>query len=178
MVDAIRSGDKTISFRELRLAADTSRNYRQRRDTTKEARAVQQELAAKNYAKAARDAEAVLNIDFVDIETHFAAFLAYRELGDSKNSDLHKFIFTGLLNSIVQDGDGLTTETAHMVITVHEEYVVLHALGVGLPKSQALIHQGPHSFDKIVYVDPDSNQEKTIFFNVDIPIRHETETFK
>jgi len=50
--------------------------------------------------------------------------------------------------------------------------VVLHTLGVGLPKSQSLLKKNGHSYDEIKYEDPASKEEKTLYFNVDIPIKH------
>ncbi len=178
MVEHVIQGDHTVNFRDLRLAADASKGYRKRPDSSSLSKRIGTELTGKDYAKAAKDAEALLATDFVNIEAHYSAFLSYHALGNTEKAEFHKFVFTGLLQSILQDGDGKTPETAHTVITVDEEYVVLHSLGVGLPKSQSLLHQGGHSYDKLVYVDPDSNQEKTVFFNIDIVWARETELFK
>jgi hypothetical protein len=59
-----------------------------------------------------------------------------------------------------------------MVVDVHEEYVVLRVMGVGLPKSQSNAHKNGHAYDAIVYVDPQTKEQKTIYFNVDIPAKH------
>ena len=69
-------------------------------------------------------------------------------------------------------GDGKTPLTAYQVINVHEEYVLLRFLHIGLPKSQSYLHQDGHAYDVITFEDPDSKEEKKMYFNVDIPAKH------
>jgi hypothetical protein len=76
------------------------------------------------------------------------------------------------LKSIADSGDGKTPETAFQVIEVHEEYILLHSLGVGVPESQSLLHKKGHSEDEIKYQDPASKQDVTIYFKLDIPAKH------
>ena len=50
-------------------------------------------------------------------------------IGDTINAKKHKTILTGLLNSIVKNGDGKTCKTAWPVIQVSEEGFILQMLG-------------------------------------------------
>lgn len=129
-------------------------------------------LKEKNYQDALKNADVVLKADYADIDTHYVEYLAYNELKNGDLSNIHGFIFHGLLKSITDSGDGKSPDTAFQVIEVHEEYVLLHALGIGLPKQQSLVQSKGHSFDKITFDDPQSGEEKAIYFNVDIPMKH------
>ena len=167
-----KTGDQTVDFRRLRLAYSDSADYENAPDTDSQTKAMWSELRDKNYDGAIKSAEVVLNADYADMDAHYVEYVAYRELKSSDLSNVHGFIFHGLLKSITDSGDGKSPDTAFQVIAVHEEYVLLHTVGVGLPKQQSLIQDKGHSFDKITFDDPQSGEEKAFYFNVDIPMKH------
>lgn len=129
-------------------------------------------LNSKDFTTAIKNADIVLASKYVDMDAHYVAYVAHRELKDTQQAEIHKFILQELLESITASGDGKTPETAFQVIEVHEEYVLLRFMGIGLPESQALLHKNGHSFDEIKFKDPASKQEVTMYFNVDIPTKH------
>jgi hypothetical protein len=172
LVERVKSGDKTVDFRELRLAFANSPGFDRGPDTDPQKKVMGAALFSKDFATAIKNADMVLASDYVDIDAHMAEFMAYRELQEADLAEFHKFVFEGLLKSIADSGDGKTPETAFQVIQVHEEYILLHSLGVGLPESQSLLRKNGHSYDEIKYQDPDSKKDVTIYFNVDIPIKH------
>jgi hypothetical protein len=171
LMERAKNGDQTVDFRRLRLAYADSDAYG-KADTDGQKEAMWAALNAKDFHAAIKNADAVLEGDYADMDAHFVKSAAYSELRQTDLSDIQKFIFRGLLKSITDSGDGKTPETALQVIQVHEEYVVLHSKGVGLPKSQSLVQSKDHSYDKIVFNDPDNGQETVLYFNVDIPIKH------
>jgi hypothetical protein len=57
-------------------------------------------------------------------------------------------------------------------ISLREEYVLLRFIGGGLPESQFLLHKNGHSYDEITFKDSASGEESTLYFKVDIPIKH------
>jgi len=172
LVGRIKSGDKTVDFRQMRLAYADSPDYSQRPDTTEKKKSMMEALRAKDFDGAVKNAEAVLGGDYVDMDAHFAEYIAFRELKDQEKADFHQFVLKGLLKSITDSGDGKSPQTAFQVIEVHEEYVLLHFMGIGLPKSQTLLHKDGHSYDEIKFDDPATKREVVLFFNVDIPIKH------
>jgi hypothetical protein len=143
-----------------------------RLDTSDQKKAMFAALRAGKFADALKASEVVLASNFVDMDAHVGQYIAHRELKETDAAELHHKIYLGLLKSITDSGDGKTPETAYQVIDVHEEYVLLHAMGVGLPKSQSLLKKNGHAFDEIKFVDPNTQKESTIYFNVDIPIKH------
>jgi len=172
LVERAKSGDQTVDFRRLRLAYADSADYENAPDTDPQNKAMWVALRNQNYDDAIKNADIVLKANYADIDAHYVEYIAYRELKNPDLSDIHGFIFRGLLKSITDSGDGKSPDTAFQVIEVHEEYVLLHAMGVGLPKQQSLLKDKGHSFDKISFDDPQSGEEKVIYFNVDIPAKH------
>ena len=172
LVERVKNGDKTVDFRVLRLEYMDSASYENGPDTDPQKKAMWAALHSKDFATVLKNADTVLTSDYVDLDAQFAEYVAHRELRETDLAEFHKFVFDGLLKSITDSGDGKTPETAMQVIEVHEEYVLLHYRGVGLPESQSLLHKNGHSYDEIKYQDPDSKQDVTIYFNVDIPVKH------
>jgi hypothetical protein len=171
LAERAKSGDQTVDFRQLRIAY-SEWAHAGAPDVDPQKKAMTAELNDKDYAKAIKDADAVLAADFVDMDAQFADYVAHRELKETEKADFHKSILQHLLHSITDGRDGKTPETAYQVIEVHEEYVILRFMGVGLPKQQSYLKKDGHSFDAIKFDDPQTKKEQTLYFNVDIPAKH------
>jgi hypothetical protein len=127
-------------------------------------------IAQKNYEEALKIAEGVLARNFVEINAHIVAEIAYRETGNAEKAEFHKYMVEGLLNSIKASNDGKSKEKAFEVISINEEYGLIRTLGVK-PIQQALVEDKGHSYDVITVVDPQTNQQSQIFFNIDKPFK-------
>ena len=68
----------------------------------------------------------------VDIDIHIAQAVALDELGREEESGHHLLWHKGLVDSILRSGDGRTPETAWVVISIAEEYSILHVFGMSL----------------------------------------------
>jgi hypothetical protein len=130
-----------------------------------------QALGAKGFPTALKDAEIVLARNYVNIDAHFVAFIANQEMGVPEKAKFHQAVFCGLIDSICDSGDGKSTEKAWVVIDVHEEYVVLRALGFR-PSEQSLVNKDGHSFDVTKVKSMNDRTEETFYFKVDIPFKH------
>jgi hypothetical protein len=172
LVERARTGDQTVDFRRLRLAYADSADYENAPDTDSQKKAMWVALNGKSYQEAIKNAETVLNANYADIDAQYVEYAAYHQLKNSDLSDVHGFIFHGLLKSITGSGNGKSPETAMQVIDVHEEYVVLRSMGVGLPKQQSLARTNGHAYDKITFDNPDDGKEMVLFFDVDITMKH------
>ena len=109
--------------------------------------------------------------EFVDMDAHFAEFIAYRELQDKPKADFHQAVFAALLRSITGNGDGKSTKTAYAVISVHEEYVVLRTMGLQ-PSKQSVVNENGHSYDRLETQSRETGATVVVYFNVDIPFKH------
>jgi hypothetical protein len=125
-------------------------------------------LGEKNYDKAIEIADKVLTKNYLDIDAHIVSALAYKEKHDAEHEKLHNFVAEGLCRSILASGDGQTLETAYVVISVDEEYTILRALGWHL-KEQTLLEGGGHHYDKMEVFNPKTQQQATMYFNIDRP---------
>ena len=170
----LKAGDKSVDFKELRLAYADSPGGR---DTDKQKKAMTAALNSKNYSDALKNADIVLAGDFADMDAHFVEYIANRELNHTDQAEFHKFIFKGLIDSILNSGDGKSAATAWQVVEVHEEYVVLRFLGL-MPSKQSLSHKDGHSYDVMETVNPKSNEKVTLYFNIDIEEKHLMDALK
>ncbi|HEX5709266.1 MAG TPA: DUF4919 domain-containing protein [Pyrinomonadaceae bacterium] len=167
LVERVRKGDRAVDFGELRMAYTETADYNPY-GGGEERGQMFAALNERKFADALSVAEKVLQKNYVDLNAHFVSSVANRELGRGEQADFHRFIFTGLADSIRRSGDGKSTSTAFVVISTAEEYVVLNLMGLR-PAGQALLHDGGHSYDRMRGVDPQTNQQVELYFNIDKP---------
>lgn len=177
MLAKVKGGDTSIDFKAFRVSFTKTKAYGPYGGLGDEVKQAFVALDKKDYKSAVKNAEKALEDSYVDMDAHVAASMGYKGLDDQAKSDLHKKIYLGLINSILNSGDGKSDATAYVVIDTHEEYIVLRALGLGLG-SQSLQHKGEHSFDVMDITDPKTKQSVKIYFNIDIAWKAETDMFK
>ena len=171
LLASLKGGDTSIDYGRLRLSYMDSPAYKQAKDTSKEEKRMESALGQKNFAEALKDAEVVLGSEYVNMDAQFVAYVANKELGSTDKAEFHRTVFRGLVDSIMKSGDGKSAEKAWVVISVHEEYVILRVLGFK-PGDQSLMHKDGHSFDVMKVKNVDDGAEATFYFNVDIPMKH------
>lgn len=169
LLEKVKQKDPSVNFTELRHAFYESPNYNPYAPMLTY-RPMNAAIGQKNYEEALKIAESVLAKNFVEINAHFTALIAYQETGNAEKAQFHKFMVDGLLNSIKSTMDGKSPEKAFEVISINEEYGLIRSLGVR-PIKQALLEDKGHSYDAITVVDPKTNQESTIYFNIDKPFK-------
>ena len=113
-------------------------------------------------------ANQILNENYLQLEPHFVAFRSYEESGDEDKSIYHLYFVSGLVNSILSSGDGITPETAMVVIDIDEEYFILSVLGIDI------IEQGANEIDGVMYdifegIDSETGNQITVYFDITIP---------
>lgn len=116
---------------------------------------------AGDFETALARAKAVIARDFVDLQAHRYAAVAYKHLNNAAGVDSEMGIAVGLMKSIMT-GDGLSSGTAFSVISVNEEYELLHSLGLQVTK-QALITTEGHRYDLMSTVDADGKAQDYYF---------------
>jgi hypothetical protein len=169
MVKQLKSNDLKVDFKALRLSYTKTPDYQPYGgETAKTGDAAVDALNKKDYKEAIRLAEAVLEKNFVDFEAHMICQMGYRELGSMTKYAFHRNILKGLVSSLYASGDGLTPETAMIVITTREEYFFMSANGLRKIK-QSLVKANDHSYDRMDVENAKTGEKKTIYFNIDIP---------
>lgn len=166
----VKAGDTGIDFARLRLSWMDSKEREEAKDTGDAEKQMFESLNGKDFAKALKDADTVIASEYVNLDAHFVAYIAHRELQETEKAKFHRAVFNGLAKSILDSGDGKTPEKAMVVIAVHEEYVVMRILGVSATK-QSVTHTNGHSYDVMEVQDNKSGATGTLYFNVDIPFK-------
>lgn len=167
LLEKAKKGEGAIDFKGLRFAYFETPDYNPLAGMINY-RGLWGSLAPGKYPEAVKAAESVLEKNYVDVNAHMVAFIAYRETGEAEKARYHRTWAEGLLNSIKSAGDGLSTDTAFEVISVSEEYAFFRSMGVQ-PVSQSLVRDKGHAFDAVVVVEPKTNRQVTYYFNVDKP---------
>lgn len=166
LLEKVKKGDRTVDFTELRLAFFESSNYNPYAPMLTY-RPLWGAVTQKAYAEAIKIAQSVLEKNFVEVNAHMVAHIAYRETGDTERAAFHRFMADGLLASIKSSNDGKAPETAFHVISVSEEYGLMRSLELR-PTKQSLIENKGHYLDALIVLDK-TNQQSTVYFNVDKP---------
>jgi hypothetical protein len=100
----------------------------------------------------------------VDAEIYLMIAMCMKEKGDLRGYCQYIAPFYGLLQSITASGDGKSQETAFKVISVSEEYYLLHEIGAKV-KQQSLVGH----CDKME-VERRGGKEYTFYFDVSISL--------
>jgi hypothetical protein len=119
----------------------------------------------KKWPKLLRVSDAALDQCPVDINSHMMKAIALSHLSRKAEAEIHGKWGSGLIDSILNSGDGLTPETAWVVISVSEEYTILHMLDLK-SHEQALLN---HNIDAI-RVSRKGKME-TLYFNTAASLR-------
>ena len=167
LLETAKKGEGTIDFGALRFAYFETSDYNPMAGMLAY-RSLWGTVSQSNWPEAVKQAEAVLSKNYVDVNAHMVAYVAYRQQGDEEKAKLHRRWADGLLDSIKSGGDGKTPQTAWHVISISEEYAVLRALNLR-PVGQALIKADGHSYDEMKTIDPQTSAEVKYYFNVDRP---------
>src|SRR5579871_4808870 len=104
LVARVKTGDMTVDFKQMRFAYVDSPEYKAAKNTDAEAEAMIDAVNAGDFPTAIKNADTVLANDFVDLDAHFAEYIAHRELHHDAESKFHKDVFDGLLKSITNSG--------------------------------------------------------------------------
>jgi hypothetical protein len=171
LLASLKAGNTDINYTRLRLGYMDSPEYKAAKDVSSSEDAMFEALNKKDYSVALKSAEAVLECNYVNIDAHYIAFIANQEMGATEKAEFHRTVFRGLINSIRNSGDGKSPETAWVVISVHEEYVLLRILGFK-PSGQSVMQKDGHSYDVMKVKNATDGTEQTFYFNVDIPFKH------
>jgi hypothetical protein len=166
-VSRVTAGDLSLDFRAFRLACLKASTCDPRGDN-KDLISMQRSTQAKDYRKALKTAETLIEHGFVNIQAHVAAAQAYEALHNPEKARFHHDIAASLIRSILATGDGKTKETAFEVIGTFEEHLIMNVLGLPAFGSQSLIPGQPHSYDLLEVTDPRTGQKASVFFNIDL----------
>ena len=97
------------------------------------------ELLRAEYEVAARIGGQLLRESPFRLRETFITAVAYEMAGDGKMSSIYFSFFEKQVDAIMSSGDGLSTNTAFVVIYIRDEYEMLEVLGFKFGGGQALL---------------------------------------
>lgn len=169
MVARLKSGDPKVDYRALRDAYAASPAYQPYGGDYDEARnAMRRAFNIHDCTSVLSNAAKVLDAIYIDIASHLLSAACLDTSNAKAEADFHRGVARGLMNAILASGDGKTTKTAYVVVTISEEYDVLHTLELELGQ-QALASEGGHVYDRME-TKTESGEARTIFFQIDRPM--------
>jgi len=163
-VGQLEGGDLNIDFTDFRNSFLDSKQFRKKTvnyDSLKNL--VYTEIKNKNYQEVIKLTKAMLSIDYTSMFAHKYLQQTYKILGDTLGQKKYHDIEFGLINSIVNSGDGKTCESGWHVTQIEEEYFILNMIGAQL-NSQSVITGGKNACDKMVVKSEEG--EATYYFEV------------
>lgn len=165
-VKKLESGETNIDYQDFRFSFLKSEQFNLAQAASKEFDSLKREMYvqmnAANHPEIIHITKQLLSIDYTDMKAHKILRQTYKIIGDTANAAKYKTIQFGLMNSILQKGDGRSCETAWPVIQVEEEYFILEMVGAKL-KEQTLVEDGGICDKMDFKVD---GKNKTYYFEV------------
>jgi len=170
LLAAAKRDPDAADFTALRLAAARSSGPGPDALDRGELASLERAVEEEGWLAAIGSIDRLLAASYLDIETHATAVIVYERAGDKERADRHGRFMKGLLESIVDSGEGHSFETAFAVTCVREEYAILSALGFE-PRGQALIEHEGHLYDVLDVSDPETGETGRVYFNADVYMR-------
>jgi hypothetical protein len=93
-------------------------------------------------------ARELLAINYIDLDAQMARWRACKLLKDEPCAQRGRVIFEGLVDSVVEGGDGASCATAWKVVSVAEEYSVLGMMGARRLR-QSVVREGGNTCDAL-----------------------------
>jgi len=169
---AAADGDREAKAKEceaLRLKYAASDAYHPYDDVVSDLRfQCSEQMFNKDYARAIEIAERGLKRDPYNIHLLMMEATAYRLSGNTEKAEEIRTFWTGLVDSIVNNGDGDGYSTAYRVISLDEEDAVLRVLLLR-PSDKRLVERRGSQYEIVTAADAKGGGKREVYFNVDLP---------
>ena len=128
---------------------------------------------AKKYKKAIAYGEKVLKENPVNLKITFKMMVCHHVLEELDQAKLYAKRYFPVLDCIYKGGDGLSEETAYVVIMVADEYEIMANMKVSMT-SQSLVR----NTDVLTLKKQEGITIEKLYFNVSMPLKNMAEKFK
>lgn len=161
------AGNPAVDYTALRQAYTHSRGYDgygASWSTVREAFVTA--VNSRDCAKVIELSPQIQQADYTYPLLHVVRANCFHQMGETDNANRERDIFRGLSQSILSSGDGKTTATAYVVVTMAEERYVVAAQELE-EHAQALVNAAGRNFDRIDGADTRTGENRTVYFNID-----------
>ncbi len=173
----VKNFDRSVDFTALRLAYAGTPEYDPLDKYGGAQAAMFDALKNKQYETALKHVQSILDKNYVDIDVHLVCKYIYGEMNNPEKRDFHQFVAKGLIDSILNSGDGKSLETAYLVINKDEQTIILAVLGLR-EKTQSAKKSNGRIYEVIEAIDRETGKTSLLYFDVDIPIKRLTNNMK
>jgi len=163
---------ESIDFKELRMAFIDSDEYIPYADQGFSEKLY--ELYQKeDWAEAEKIIREMLEINYMNLETHQNASLVYDKSGNQESKKYHAKWAVGLLTALFESGDGMSEETAYWIIDIREEYIITavfqHQFKLPNKERSSFHKEDGQIYDIWTLSDEEGNNRMDIYFDASIP---------
>lgn len=113
-------------------------------------------------------AASILQHNYVSLEAHYVVARIYEERGDARRAERHQHALHALFDAIRATGDGESRSRAFQVISTREQQAFLSLYNLQ-PLGSELHQDELGSHDEVTVLDPDSDEEFELWFDVTLP---------
>jgi len=161
----LKSGNTAIDFQALRYARAEQPGYNPYAALADPDKGdLIRGMEAANLDQVTTVANRIIERDYTDIDAHAALATVLERRGQTQEATFERAVADGLLRSIQQSADGMSPETAFVVIGVAEEYTLLGAMGVQVAR-QSLIQADRGPVDALEVISQNGDR-RTVYFDV------------
>ncbi len=165
LVARAAAGDTALDFRALRVAAMANPHRAGEMTLLMSGQALIQRMESKDYDGARRQATETLTENYTDFFSWEILGDACESLGDKACAAQALFMQKGLMQSVLNSGDGKSCATGWVVVTNSEENDLMLVMGPQRTSPQRIKEDG-HSCDVMATRDLDG-KPMTFYFNAD-----------
>jgi hypothetical protein len=163
------AGD-SVDYGELRLAWVRDERYSPYGSPSDEHfRRLRPALDADDLPLARSLLDSIIAFEFVSIAAHVSLADVAARMGDEAVSASHRRIANGMLRSILESGSG-TNAAPWVVISVREEYALLHHLGLRMLRQGLTRCAGGQPCDALSVRNAETGEERELYFDVSFPM--------
>ncbi|HXT91575.1 MAG TPA: DUF4919 domain-containing protein [Trebonia sp.] len=172
LLERVARGDTLIDFQSLRMAYARSATY----DPSSHhlatlRRQLREGLGNGDLSGVAALADSMLALNPVDIESHVVAAYTARERGDSVTAQRHAAIARGLGRSFDGAHRGASLEAPVLLVAASEEESFGRMNGLEYMDSTRLVDCPSGYCDVVVFRDPKTGTDTTLFFDLTLQVR-------
>jgi hypothetical protein len=166
LVAELKSGNTAIDYSALRYARAELPGYNPYAALSDPEKGdMLRAMTAGNIDDVSVLARQIIERDYTDIDAHAALAAVLERQGKREEAAFERAVADGLLRSIQATGDGMTPETAYIVIGVAEEYTLLGASNVQVAK-QTLLQTARGPVDALEVINRTNGNHRTVYFDV------------
>jgi hypothetical protein len=166
LVAELKSGNTAIDYSALRYARAELPGYNPYAVLADPEKGdMLRAMSAANLDQVSVLARQIIERDYTDIDAHAALAAVLERRGMRDEAAFERAVADGLLASIQATGDGMTPETAYVVIGIAEEYTLLGASNVQVAR-QTLLQTARGPVDALEVVNRANGRRRIVYFDV------------